>query len=65
MEFNNKRFAYYYRPVSQYLNDIMQAGFSLVEIRELGADKAFGAKYPLHYRKVDQPVTLHMLFSKK
>lgn len=62
IEFGGKEFVFYYRPVSQYVNEITAAGFTLLRMEELGVDKAFAEKYPKHIKKVNQPVALHLLF---
>lgn len=60
----DKFFAYYYRPLSQYLNDITDSGFSLVKVQEPYVNDEFTKKHPEEATKLNNPVTIHLVFKK-
>jgi ubiquinone/menaquinone biosynthesis C-methylase UbiE len=62
IRFAGKEFAFYYRPVMQYVNDFLSAGFSLASLNELGVTESFAKEHPEMQDKVNQPVALHLAF---
>lgn len=64
IEFGNKKYSFYYRPISQYINETIASGFKLLEIKELGINDKLVEKYPDLQSKLNSPISLHLVFQK-
>lgn len=64
IEFGGKKFAYYYRPLETYINEIQNSGFQLTKISEPHPSRDLTEKYPELRAKQKLPVSIHMLFKK-
>ena len=64
IEFNKERYVFYYRPISMYVNEILDSGFSLLKMKELGVDRKFVNENPDQKGKLNCPISLHLLFRK-
>ena len=64
IEFGGKKFAYYYRPLEIYINQIQNSGFQLIKISEPHPSQDLVDKYPELKSKQKLPVSIHMLFKK-
>lgn len=64
IKFAGKKFAFYYRPLEIYINEIQDSGFQLVKISEPHPARDLVEKYPDLKAKQKLPVSIHMLFRK-
>ncbi|MBI1863763.1 methyltransferase domain-containing protein [Candidatus Woesebacteria bacterium] len=64
IEFNGKKYSYYYRSTSQYVDETIDSGFKLLQMDELGIDENLVKKYPVLLSKLNSPISLHLLFQK-
>lgn len=64
INFSGKDFAFYYRPLQTYINDIIGAGFSLIKIQEPFVPEDLLKKFPDLADKQKYPTSLHLLFRK-
>ncbi len=63
IKFSGKDFAYYYRPLNIYLNEILSAGFCLKMIEEPAVSEEFLKRFPDLLDKYKYPISLHLLFT--
>lgn len=62
--FGNRLFSFYHRPLSKYINDILDAGFTLLKVQEPCPNKKIVVQYPEEKDKLKYPTSLHLLFKK-
>lgn len=62
--FGGEQFPFYYRPISQYVNDIIAAGLTFRRMSEVSVDETFARQYPDYATKAHEPLSMHLLFSK-
>ena len=64
ISFAGNKYAFYYRSVSKYMNDIASSGFIFDRMEEIGVDADFVSKYPNELSKLNMPIALQLLFHK-
>lgn len=64
ISFAGNKYAFYYRSVSKYMNDIASCGFIFDKMQEVGVDEEFVKKYPDEQSKLNMPIALQVLFHK-
>ncbi len=63
IRFQDKEYAFYYRPTSLYINTFIQEGFQLVKMQEPFVSKEFIKKHPGESKRLEQTISMHLLFS--
>jgi ubiquinone/menaquinone biosynthesis C-methylase UbiE len=62
--FANNKYAFYYRSIGKYMNDVVSAGFIFNRMEEISVDEQFVAQYPKEQSKLNMPIALQLLFHK-